>query len=101
MAWNTNEPANSFHQSPEEPCMDTLSYWMARLKPLLVADEPREVIVVLANRTGVEGDAVYAGTSTVIGIEPGNVKLYGVLGRGEKELLMVDTSEPRGKLVFA
>jgi protein N-terminal amidase len=101
MAWNTREEAISFHQYPEEPCMDTLSYWLARLKPLLAADESREVIIVLANRTGVEGDTVYAGTSAVIGIESGDVKLYGVLGRGEKDLLIVDTSKPQGKLVFA
>jgi protein N-terminal amidase len=81
--------------------MDTISYWLARLKPLLAVDEPREVIVVLANRTRVEGDAVYVGTSAVIGIERGHVKLYGVLGHGEKELLMVDTSKPRGKHPFA
>jgi protein N-terminal amidase len=81
--------------------MDTLSYWLARLKPLRTAEEPTEVIVVLANRTGAEGDAVYAGTSTVIGIESGDVKLYGILGRGEKDVLMVDTSKPQGKLVFA
>jgi hypothetical protein len=64
--------------------MDTLSYWLARLKPLLTAEEPREVVVVLANRTGVEGDAIYAGTSAVIGIEPGYVKLLRCFGaRGE------------------
>lgn len=81
--------------------MDTLSYWLARLKPLIQADDPREVVVVLANRTGVEDDAVYAGTTAVIGVESGDVKLYGILGRGEQKLLMVDTSNHRGKLVFA
>jgi protein N-terminal amidase len=80
--------------------MDTLSYWLVRLKPLLAIDEPKEVIIVLANRTGVEGDAVYASISAAIGIERGYVKLYGVLERGEKEILMVDTSKPRGKLLF-
>jgi protein N-terminal amidase len=100
MAWNTREEASSFHRSPGEPCLDTLSYWLARLKPLLTAEEPTEVIVVLANRTGVEGDMVYAGTSTIIGIESGGVKFYGALGRGEKELLTIDTLKPRGKLVF-
>lgn len=48
---------------------------------------------MLANRTGVEGDAVYAGTSAVLGLQCGEVKLYGILGRGERELLMVDTSK--------
>jgi protein N-terminal amidase len=80
--------------------MDTLSYWLARLKPLIQADDPREVIVVLANRTGVEDDAVYAGTTIVLGIGSGDVKIYGVLGRGEQDLLEADTSKPRGKITF-
>lgn len=81
--------------------MKTLAYWLERLKPLLNADRPGGIIVVIANRTGVEDDAVYAGTSTVISIESGEVTLYGVLGRGERGLLVVDTSKPSGKLVFA
>ncbi len=80
--------------------MDTLSYWLARLEPLIRAEQEGEIIVVLANRCGTEGEAVYAGTSAVLGIQAGEVKVYGILGRGEKELLVVDTSEgPRAKLV--
>jgi hypothetical protein len=62
------------------------------LESLIRAEDEGEIIIVLANRTGVEGEAVYAGTSAVLGIQAGEVKLYGVLGRGERELLVVDTS---------
>lgn len=56
--------------------------------------------MVFANRCGREDEAVYAGTSAVLGIDGGEVKVYGVLGRGENELLVVDTSEePQAKLV--
>lgn len=80
--------------------METLAYWVARLEPLIRCEDDGEIIIVLANRTGVEGDAVYSGTSAVLGIQSGEVKLYGVLGRGERELLVVDTSKrPQAKLV--
>jgi hypothetical protein len=82
--------------------MEALSYWISRLEPVIRAEDRGEIIVVLANRCGVEDEAVYTGTSCVLGIENGEVKLYGVLGRGEKRLLVVDTSEtPESKLVQA
>lgn len=53
------------------------------------------LIIVFCNRTGIEDETtVYAGTSAVIGIHQGEVKVYGLLGRGVKELLIVDTDEP-------
>jgi len=80
--------------------MDTLAYWLSRLEPVIRAEAVGEIIVVLANRCGVEEEAVYAGTSAVLGINGGEVKVYGILGRGEKELLVVDTSKkPQAKLV--
>jgi protein N-terminal amidase len=80
--------------------MDTLSYWLARLEPLIRAETEDEIIVVLANRCGTEDEAVYAGSSAVLGIHAGEVKVYGILGRGEKELLVVDTSKrPQAKLI--
>ncbi|KAL2068253.1 hypothetical protein VTL71DRAFT_16351 [Oculimacula yallundae] len=100
MAWLTREEARSFSRTPKEPDMDTLSYWLARLEPLIRAEGDDEIIVVLANRCGVEGDAVYAGTSAVLGIQNGEVKVYGILGRGERELLVVDTTQPpQAKLI--
>jgi len=54
----------------------------------------------MANRCGTEDEVVYAGTSAVLGIQDGEVKVYGILGRGEKELLVVDTSKhPQAKLI--
>ena len=73
--------------------METLAYWLSRLEPIIRAETEGEIIVVLANRCGAEGDALYAGTSAVLGINEGEVKVYGILGRGEKELLVVDTSK--------
>ncbi|PSS18734.1 hypothetical protein M430DRAFT_66727 [Amorphotheca resinae ATCC 22711] len=101
MAWLTHEDAQSFHRIPDEPDMETLTYWLARLEPIIRKNTEGEVIVVLANRTGVEEETVYAGTSCVLGIHQGEVTVYGVLGRGEKELLVVDTDEPsQTNLVF-
>ncbi|OBT67321.1 hypothetical protein VE03_02709 [Pseudogymnoascus sp. 23342-1-I1] len=100
MAWNTREEEATYVLNPREPDMATLAYWVARLEPLVRREQEGEIIVVLANRSGVEGDAVYVGTSTVLGIEGGEVRLYGVLGRGVDELLVVDTEKgPLGKLV--
>lgn len=80
--------------------MDTLIYWVQRLEPIIRDESHEEIIVVFCNRTGMEDDVVYAGTSAVIGIKDGEVSVYGVLGRGEKNILVVDTDDkPFGKLV--
>ncbi|TVY29054.1 Protein N-terminal amidase [Lachnellula hyalina] len=100
MAWLTREDARSYSRTPNDPDMETLAYWLARLEPIIRAELVGEVIVVLANRCGTEDEVVYAGTSAVLGIQDGEVKVYGILGRGEKELLVVDTTRtPQAKLV--
>lgn len=100
MAWLTRDDPRAYSQVPREPDMETLSYWLARLEPLIRAEIEGEIIVVFANRCGSEGEATYAGTSAVLGINAGEVKVYGILGRGEKELLIVDTDKrPQAKLV--
>lgn len=88
--------------------MDTLSYWIGRLKPLVMAE--REVVVVCANRCGEEPgknpaqpwgeDGVrYAGSSWVGKVGGGEVKIWGICGRGKEEVLVVDTEEePRWTL---
>jgi hypothetical protein len=81
--------------------MDTLMYWISRLEPIIRRDNNEEIIVVFANRSGSEDDFCYAGTSTVLGIYQGEVRVYGILGRGDKELLVVDTDkEPYGRLLY-
>jgi hypothetical protein len=100
MAWLTRENQSIYSQHPKEPDMDTLAYWLSRLEPVIRAETEGEIIIILANRCGFEEEAVYAGTSAVLGINGGEVKVYGILGRAEKELLIVDTSKkPQAKLV--
>lgn len=50
--------------------------------------------MIFCNRCGVEDDVHYAGTSAVLGVKGGEVLVYGLLGRGVKELLVVDTTQP-------
>ena len=96
---------NAFLTSPSdvpddtmEPDMHTLAYWIARHQPLLLDD--KEVVIVCANRSGKEGDATYAGSSTVMKVGKGEVWLWRVLGKGEEGVLAVDTNkEPRLKMV--
>lgn len=100
MAWMTREEPRKFTRMPNEPDMETLTYWVSRLEPLIRQDTREEIIVVFCNRCGNEDDVLYAGTSAVIGILDGEVKVYGLLGRGEKELLVVDTNDkPYAKMV--
>lgn len=100
MAWLAREDAKFYSQQPKEPDMAALSYWLARMEPVIRAEAKGEIICVFANRTGTEDEATYAGTSAVLGIHSGEVKVYGILGRGERELLVVDTNKrPQAKLV--
>ncbi|ERS95771.1 hypothetical protein HMPREF1624_07846 [Sporothrix schenckii ATCC 58251] len=94
MAWLTREGAETISEIPQEPDFQTLEYWVQRLEPLIRRGSREEIVVVFCNRCGIEGDAVYAGTSSVIGIKNGEVNIYGVLGRGLKEVLVVDTNNP-------
>lgn len=90
-----------FSRTPAEPDMDTLTYWAQRLEPVIRAESKDEIVVVFCNRCGKEDKVVYAGTSAVIGIKDGEVNVYGILGRGVKDLLVVDTSvAPFAKLVY-
>ncbi|KAF9771442.1 hypothetical protein IL306_010908 [Fusarium sp. DS 682] len=100
MAWMTREEPRKFTRMPNEPDMETLTYWVTRLEPLIRQDSREEIIVVFCNRCGNEEEVLYAGTSAVIGILDGEVRVYGLLGRGERDLLVVDTNDkPHAKLV--
>ncbi len=94
MAWLTREKGHLFSRLPHEPDLESLLYWVQRLEPVIKADRNDEVIVIFCNRSGVEDGAVYSGTSAVLGIKDGEVMVYGLLGRGVKELLVVDTNNP-------
>ncbi|KAK3359815.1 carbon-nitrogen hydrolase [Lasiosphaeria hispida] len=94
MAWLTLEDRTTFTPFSREPDMETITYWVQRLEPVIRAEHDEELIVVFCNRCGIEDDAVYAGTSAVVGIKNGEVSVYGLLGRGVKELLVVNTELP-------
>ncbi|EHK42963.1 hypothetical protein TRIATDRAFT_300958, partial [Trichoderma atroviride IMI 206040] len=101
MSWMTREDRRHFSRMPNEPDMDTLTYWITRLEPLIRSNNEDEIIVVFCNRTGTEDEVTYAGTSAVIGIQEGEVNVYGLLGRGEKDLLVIDTNNrPYAKLLY-
>ena len=101
MAWLTSLPADEVKDKPTEPDLDTFSYWLNRLMPLMKGD--RDVIVVCANRSGEEPGknpsgqdeegVRYAGTSWIGRIGKGRVDVWGVLGRGQEDWLVVDTAE--------
>ena len=100
MAWPTTENYGSYCRSPKEPDMVVLQDWLERMEPLIRAETEGEIICVFGNVAGKRGEVAYAGTSAVLGIVGGEVKVYGYLGRCEKELLVVDTNQrPIGKLV--
>lgn len=56
-------------------------------------EEAEPYIIILANRTGIEGGVGYAGSSCVLRIERGTVSLYDRLGKSEEAVLLVDTEE--------
>ncbi|KAH8882849.1 carbon-nitrogen hydrolase, partial [Thozetella sp. PMI_491] len=100
MAWLSREEPGLFSQRSDEPDLESLVYWVQRLEPVIEAKKEDEVIVVFCNRAGTEDDAVYSGTSAVIGVRNGEVLVYGMLGRGVEELLVVDTDEqPFSRLI--
>ena len=101
LAWPTNQEGRLFSRTPHEPDMETVAHWVSRLEPIIKQNGDEEVIVVFANRSGSEDGVVYAGSSVVLGIKGGEVNVYGILGRSDRELLVVDTDkEPYGKLVY-
>jgi protein N-terminal amidase len=91
MAWLTTHPELLEEEAPV-PDSETLAYWIKRLQPIVDVGgyNGKEIIFVGANRCGTENGAAYAGTSVVLGIRQGNVKVYGCLGRGVEDLLIAD-----------
>lgn len=106
-AWLTRLSSQELLDEAIRPDMDTLSYWIERFRPLVEAGgSENEVVVVIANRTGEEGEAPrigqvkYAGSSTVMGMKKTNtaenvqINIWDVMGRAQDGLLIVDTDQP-------
>lgn len=94
MAWLTRLTPEELAEQSAEPDNETIAYWLERFHPLAdFSNRPESappVVLILANRCGVEGGAVYAGTSTVVKLDRGSTQIYEILGRGEENLLVVD-----------
>ncbi|KAL9098530.1 MAG: hypothetical protein Q9163_005829 [Psora crenata] len=110
MAWLSSLPAAELKARPQTPDLDTFTYWLNRLTPLIEADQ--EVLVVCANRTGeepgrnpcgqVEEGVRYAGTSWVGRVGKGKVHVWGMMGRAEDAFLAVDTeAEPTASFLMS
>lgn len=113
MAWLTHDLPEDIALEADRPDGSTVAYWLDRLSPLTRAalDVDEEVLVVIANRIGTEvnevktihakngqvvelGDSVsYAGSSCIMRFRGGEASILDMLGKGEKALLLVDTSQ--------
>lgn len=103
MAWLTRLSLKAIECNSDEPDLDTLSYWIERLKPLVEAE--KEVLVVCANRCGEEPgknplgpeDGVrYAGSSWVGKVGKGQVTMWDIVGRAQECICFADTEvEPK------
>nr|OQO17424.1 hypothetical protein B0A51_16122 [Rachicladosporium sp. CCFEE 5018] len=113
MAWLTHVPIEEMLAKPKDQEPGTIGYWVERFGPVIEATRTgKDVIVVFANRIGVEknevdslttklgqvvplGDSVcYAGSSCVMRFTEEGVIIYDMLGGAEEGLLVVDTDEP-------
>ncbi|KAK8130817.1 hypothetical protein PG984_007255 [Apiospora sp. TS-2023a] len=69
---------SSFGSEPNEPDWETVNRWMKGLVPLIQRNTQHETIFVFANCSG---------------IQRGEVRVYGILSRTDRELLVVDTRD--------
>ncbi|RKF64938.1 Protein N-terminal amidase [Golovinomyces cichoracearum] len=92
MAWSSFDLSReNVLQEPEksEPDWETVKYWFGRFQPLIQVD--RSVIIVMGNRSGVEKDVVYTGSSLIARIGRDTVEIWDIAGKGEERLVVVDT----------
>ncbi|EED18122.1 asparagine amidohydrolase, putative [Talaromyces stipitatus ATCC 10500] len=125
-AWLVNDATSIMGKPSQLPDMDTFNYWIRRFWPLLEkkinygdkqlngfsSSTETKVIIVFANRTGVEDGgpgclipiATYAGTSTVVAITQKHesssldvkIHCWGIKGSREEGICFADTeSEPK------
>jgi protein N-terminal amidase len=110
MAWLTHLSEEDLAGQAMAPDMNTVAYWVDRLRPLMdkVNGAEQEVIVVCANRVGLEGtctrigDVRYAGSSCVMSLRKGQENgIWDILGRAQEGVLLVDTKDPAGFRIAA
>jgi protein N-terminal amidase len=103
MAWLAHLTPEELMVEPRQADFATVTYWVKRFQPLVEKEENGDeeegsgpMYVVLANRCGVEKSVCYAGSTTVMKIENGEVSLYETLGKAEEKCLIVDLDEVSG-----
>ncbi|KAK6006012.1 hypothetical protein QM012_006422 [Aureobasidium pullulans] len=110
MAWLTRLLPQQLLETGTQPDLETLSYWLERFVPVVQSERQGGIVVVMANRCGTEPGMVagvsqgvddegqeivgYAGTSCVLMVEQGEVRIFDILGKAEERLLKIDTTEP-------
>ncbi len=95
MAWSEAEspdPSISISIPESSPNLRMLKYWVERLKPIIDSNREDDVVIAICNRCGREGSVVYAGSSMVMNIKNGHVKIYDALTHNEEGFLVVDTA---------
>ena len=119
MAWLTRLLPSELEIEPLQPDMETVAYWLERFYPFIEEAPREEIIVVFANRCGMEGNlngrkvevengvevgeegdrVCYAGSSCVMRFQGGEVRMFdrgegvAILGKSEEGLLVVDPSQ--------
>lgn len=102
MNWLLPEEALEQYQRDTEhttqPSLENINYWVARCIPLWmpglcqVKHAGRKTVFVACNRTGVERDITFAGTSCAISFTLGDrADLMGALGTRSEGVLLVNT----------
>ncbi|QDS70162.1 hypothetical protein FKW77_006076 [Venturia effusa] len=89
MAWLTRLTPQELAELPLRPDEETFAYWIERFQPL-IEEKGGPYAVVCANRCGIEGNACYAGTSSVFIVDKGAVNIYDVMGKLEEKCMIVD-----------
>ena len=90
MAWLTQLSLEELNSDSEQPDMNCVTYWIERFSPILESQSRSSTTIVCANRCGSEGEALYAGSSTIMRMQNGETTIYGVLGRNEEKCLIAD-----------
>ncbi|KXS13450.1 carbon-nitrogen hydrolase [Gonapodya prolifera JEL478] len=97
MAWllsrDPSDPSALDEKAKKKHVRDTLEYWAARLMPMVEATATggREVVVVVANRTGQEGDVTFCGCSCVFVFRGGRAYVVGHMSLDDEGVLVVET----------
>ena len=93
MAWLCHLTPEELMRDPSLADVATIAYWVERFQPLVEANLEEPVYVIMANRSGMEKGVCYAGSSTVIKIDKGEVSLFETAGKSDERCLVVDLSD--------